>query len=64
MESDLPDYPVTGKSPLGTCHRGGTFEPLKLYHFFSQNQPFYLSCHLEVTSFHSRIPHPALCYPA
>ena len=25
-KSDPPDYSVAGESPLGTCHRGGTFD--------------------------------------
>ena len=25
-KSDPPDYSVAGESPLGSCHRGGTFE--------------------------------------
>ena len=24
-KNDLPDYSVFGESPLGSCHRGGTF---------------------------------------
>lgn len=26
QKCDLPDYSVSGESPLGSCHRGGTFE--------------------------------------
>ena len=26
QKSDPPDYSVTGESPLGSCHQGGTFE--------------------------------------
>ena len=25
-KNDLPDYSVSGESPLGSCHRGGTFD--------------------------------------
>lgn len=27
-KSDHPGYPFSGKSPLGSCHRGGTFNLL------------------------------------
>lgn len=26
--NDHPGYPFAGKSPVGACHRGGTFEPI------------------------------------
>jgi hypothetical protein len=26
QKCDLPDYSVSGESPLGSCHRGGTFK--------------------------------------
>ena len=28
IKCDPPDYSVSGESPLGSCHRGGTFESI------------------------------------
>ena len=31
-QSDPPDYSIFGESPLGFCHRGGTFVETITYH--------------------------------